>query len=67
MFTNPVFQCKDVINSSLVKNDVEHQHNQKSVVVGQDHCRGVKVSIKLHQHPGGKYQNSGQAAQGNSH
>ena len=66
MFTNPIFQCKDV-NKSLVKNNVEHQHNQKSVVVGQDHCRGVKVSIKLHQHPGGKYQNSGHTAQGNSH
>ena len=66
MFTNPVFQCKDV-NSSLIKNDVEHQHDQKSDVVCQDHCRGVKVSVKLHQHPGGKYQNSGQAAQGDSH
>ena len=66
MFTNPVFQCKDV-NKSLIKNDVEHQHNQKSEVVGRDHRRGMKVSVKLHQHPGGKYQNSGQAAQGNSH
>ena len=67
MFTHPVFECKNVGRTALVEDDVEDNHNQHSQIEGRNGCCGMEVSIKCDEHPGGKYQNPGYAAQGDSH
>ena len=67
MFTYPVLEGENVSRPALVEDHVEDDHNQEGDVEARNGRYGVKVSIKCDEHPGGKYQNSRYAAQGDSH
>ena len=66
MFTYPVLEGENVGRPALVEDNVEDDYNHKGEVEGRNGRCGVKVSTKCDEHPGGKYQNPGYAAQGDS-
>ena len=66
MFTYPALEGEN-IERPPVEDNVEEHHNQQGDVEGRNGRCGVKVSPKCDEHPGGKYQNPGYAAQGDSH
>ena len=67
MFTYPVLESEDVGTPALVEDNVEDDHNQCCQVEARNGRHRMEVSIKGDEHPGGKYQNPGYAAQGDSH
>ena len=67
MFTYPVFKGEDICTPALVEDNVEDDHYQYCQVEARNGRHWMEVSIKCDEHPGGKYQNSRCAAQGDSH
>ena len=67
MFTYPVLEGEDIGRTALVEDDVEDDHDQQGNVEGRNRCYRVKIPTKCDEHPGGKYQNPGYAAHGDSY
>ena len=66
MFTYPVLEGQDIGRTALVEHDIEDDHKQYRQVEARDGRNRMEVS-KSNEHPGGKYQNPRNAAQGDSH
>ena len=65
---HPVLEVENIGRHSVpVEENVENDHDQECDVEGRYGRSGVKVSTKCDEHPGGKYQNPRDAAQGDSH
>ena len=65
MLTYGVIQVENIRRP--VEDNVEDDHDQQGDVEGRNGCCGVEVSTKCDEHQGGKYQNPGYAAQGDSY
>ena len=63
--TYPVLKGVNV--PALVEDNVEDDHDQQGDVEGRNRRYRVKIPTKCDEHPGGKYQNPGYAAQGDSY
>ena len=66
IFTYPVLEGEN-FDRAFVEDNVEDDHNQCRQVEARNGRHWMEVSIKGDEHPGGKYQNSRYAAQGDSH
>ena len=65
MLTYAVIQVEDICRP--VEDNVEDDHDQQGDVEGRNRRYRVKIPTKCDEHPGGKYQNPGYAAQGDSY